>query len=510
MAKLYDITTNAIGSILGVFSPPRAIRYRAMRQLYTTFKARSYAAAQSDGPNQLWAPANMSADSEIWAGNAKVLARARDLARNNEYVAGAVQTVAVNVVRQGINPQPLIKSSVKKLDARTNQAIIDLWAKFVKEENLVEKTYLAVKHLIVDGEGLGKFVLQTAARKFPLRIQMLESDQLDPTKYGLNQDGTFTKRGITLNTMNDPVRYWLYDYHPGDSTPFPFQYESIEVQADQVMHWFRRDRASQTRGISWLAPIINLVYNLGEYKDYEMIGAKVAAAFGVFIKSPFADPFQASAHSGKKARNNSSLLEYLEPGRIERLLPGEEIQIASHSRPGNFYTPFVSSHLRGGSVGFGMSYESFSGDYSQSTYSSARSALLEERRKYRMIQCLIVDKFLQPIYEEFLKVALLRNMLPYSALRDYSTASTAVRWKLPGWEWVDPLNDAQAAEKELSIGTTTREKILAGKGEDFDDTIEQLAYEENKADDNKVKINGGKENATTQIPQQQPGVESKV
>lgn len=502
MSKIYDATTETISAVIGVFSPLRAVRYRMMRQLCSEQKARNYAAARTDGPNQLWTPANKSADSEIWAANDRVLANARDLARNNEYIAGAIQTVATNVIRQGINPQPIIKSSVKKLDTRTNQAIIDLWAKFVQDEALVEKQYLAVKHLVVDGEGLGKFVIESRRNKFPLRVQMLESDQLDPTKFGLNKDGTFTKRGVTLNTMQDPVRYWLYDYHPGDNALYPKQYDSIEFSADQILHWFRRDRASQTRGISWLAPIVNIMYNLGEYKDYEMIGAKVAAAFGVFIKSPFADPFQASKFSGKKARDDSSLLEYIEPGRIERLLPGEEIQIASHSRPGNFYTPFISSHLQGGAIGFGMSYESFSGDYSHSTYSSARSALLEERRKYRMIQCLIVDMFLQPIYEEFLKTAILKNMLPYASVRDYASASTAVRWKLPGWEWIDPLNDAQAAEKELSIGTTTREKILSGKGEDFDETIDQLAYEENKASDSKVKINGGKENAATQIPQQ--------
>jgi lambda family phage portal protein len=240
------------------------------------------------------------------------------------------------------------------------------------------------------------------------------------------------------------------------------------------------------------------MYDLGEYQDYEMIGAKLAAAFGVFIKSPFSDPYQASGYT-QTAGNDDSKLEYIEPGRIERLLPGEEVQVADHQRPGQTYHPFVQTTLRSGAAGIGLSYESFSGDYSNSTYSSARSALLEERRKYRKIQKTVCDQFNTPTWQKFIAYSAMSGLLPVPS-GGYSSAPSrywSVTWECPGWEWVDPMKDSAAAEKELSIGVTTRSRILAAKGQSVDDVFQQLAREQRLADELGIDITPEKKVAAT-------------
>jgi capsid protein len=43
---------------------------------------------------------------------------------------------------------------------------------------------------------------------------------------------------------------------------------------------------------------------------------------------------------------------------------------------------------------------------------------------------------------------------------------------------VDPTKDAKAASTELDMGVTTRRKICATKGDDYDEIKEQLLREE--------------------------------
>jgi lambda family phage portal protein len=159
------------------------------------------------------------------------------------------------------------------------------------------------------------------------------------------------------------------------------------------------------------------------------------------------------------------------------LLPGEEIQIASHNRPGDAYDPFVKTNLRGGAAGLGISYESFSKDYSTATYSSARSASLEERKVYRDVQRLSCRKFNNPIYRQFIKFSIIGGLLNAPGYMQDSSKWEAVKWQCPGWEWVDPLKDGQAAECELGIGATTLAKIATGKGEDWEDLLHQRKRE---------------------------------
>jgi capsid protein len=46
-----------------------------------------------------------------------------------------------------------------------------------------------------------------------------------------------------------------------------------------------------------------------------------------------------------------------------------------------------------------------------------------------------------------------------------------------GWDWVDPEKESLSNRIDLALGLTTRTRILAKKGEDFDDVIEELAAE---------------------------------
>ena len=61
---------------------------------------------------------------------------------------------------------------------------------------------------------------------------------------------------------------------------------------------------------------------------------------------------------------------------MQMLPPGTKIHAEGFQRPCSNYGQFTNVSLKGASAGFGMSYEAFSNDYSDASYSSARAATL--------------------------------------------------------------------------------------------------------------------------------------
>ena len=55
-----------------------------------------------------------------------------------------------------------------------------------------------------------------------------------------------------------------------------------------------------------------------------------------------------------------------------------------------------------------------------------------------------------------------------------------VDWQNPGWTWVDPANDSKAANMDLDNCTTTRRKIAGNRGDDWDETMDELIREEDR------------------------------
>jgi len=480
---MYELTTKAVSSLIAVVAPRRAIQYSLARRIHREIGRRGYDAAYAGGPNRRWLPVNRTADAEIHRSAERIRARARDLVRNNPFVAGAVNTICSNVVGTGIIPQAKVRKANGELDEKFNAKIEEYWARWAPYADIAERLHfyeiqrLVLRHLIVDGEVLIHKVRReyAAVEGIPLRLEILECDFLD-SSIDQAQNGNIVRQGVEVNQFGRPVAYWIHDSHPGDT--LKSSSSSRRIPAADIIHLFVQERASQTRGVSWLAPIIMRMYDLDEYQDYEMIGAKLAAAFGVFIKTAYPEMFNPAQIPEDKAGDEATPLQYIEPGRIERLAPGEEIQVASHDRPGGNYSSFIQSVLRAGAAGLGIAYEPFSRDYTSATFSSARAAALEERRFYRWIQQILLYKLNMPIWREFILSCFASGTINMPAYKNNPQRYEAVRWIAPGWEWVDPLKEAKAAETELELGITTRSKLAASRGEDIEDVFQELAREQ--------------------------------
>jgi len=170
----------------------------------------------------------------------------------------------------------------------------------------------------------------------------------------------------------------------------------------------------------------------------------------------------------------------LEPGMIKHLLPGEDITSFNPQRPGATFEPFVERILKAISAALGLPYELVAKDFSKTNYSSARAALLEARRYFKMRQEWLARKLCQPIWEMLIEEAYLKGELKSDTFYEKKEYWTGASWIAPGWEWVDPLKEAQAAEVGLKNGIITYSDLYASEGKDWEESLEQRKREQDK------------------------------
>lgn len=302
----------------------------------------------------------------------------------------------------------------------------------------------------------------------PLRIELLEQEIVDMHKDGVF-DNKVVRRGIEFDKYGDVAGYWLLPAHPGDYL-FAAALESKFFPAAHIAHVWQPLRASQTRGVSLMAPVIEEIKDLSEYKASERIAARLVSAFGVFVKQQYPDP--TGGPLGGQSPVTREISEYIDPGRIQTLPPGTEIQVADASRPSSPYAEYVKSSNKDQSVGFGLRYGNFSHDYTESSYSSERSAALDERRGWVVQQELLIATLCAPIGRRWLEL-------------EYLTGRTKIApgevktvWVGPRWPWVNPVQDATAAEKKLAMRVTSRRRVCAEMGVDYDEVQDELNREE--------------------------------
>ena len=123
-----------------------------------------------------------------------------------------------------------------------------------------------------------------------------------------------------------------------------------------------------------------------------------------------------------------------------------------------------------------MSYHGLSGDLTEVSFSSIRSGTIEERDQWRVLQTWFADAVLEPVYTEWLRMALLSgaikmpngSALPAAKLDKFA----AHTWQARTWEWVDPESDANAIVTKLGANLTTLTHEAGKQGLDLEEILQ--------------------------------------
>ena len=491
--SIREKVSNGIDGIISFFSPKAGLKRRMYREaIKVTQKFGSYRGAARNRLRGSWLPGGGSADEDIIPDLDGLRERSRDLNRNDAHASGITSTMTTNVVGTGIRPQSRIDREVigisekkaKKFQKNAEQA----WKRWLPVADIgnrmdfYEIQQLVDRQILENGEAIIiPVMVKDNNRPYSLALQVIEADRLATPPY-MRGDKT-VRAGVKIGANGEPVMYYIQKTHPGD---YRFsktsEREFIEIPAQNklgrpnVFHLYPIQRSGQTRGVPFFAPVLNYFKDLAEYAEAELVAARIAACFSLFITSESS----MDLNSGYDRNFQGQYLESLEPGMIKHLMPGESITSFNPQRPSATFEPFVERMLRAISAALGLPYELVAKDFSKSNYSSARAALLEARRYFKVKQEWLARKLCQPVWEMVLEEAYLRGELGtvsfYANRHEWTNAS----WIAPGWEWVDPLKEAKAAEVGLKNGIVTHSDLYSAQGKDWEECFEQKKREQEK------------------------------
>lgn len=478
---------NAIDHAISWVSPARAARRAHARRTYRNLSKRGYDAAKTNRWNSSWRTANSSADMELQSSATTVRARARDLVRNNAYAKGVARALLRNVVGSGIKLQSRIEDR-EPLNAEIEQ-LFGRWSRVADAAGRLtfdEIQRLAYQEVNEAGECIIHFtrVENDRSRPLSLALELIDADRIaddmQTFRRSLETENE-VRRGVEVDSFGRAVAYYIYPHHPNDVSGMWTAPE--RVPADECLHLFRSDRIGQTRGVSLFAPVVSWLHSLGYYVDNEMQASAVSSCFTAAITTlgGAADGGLLSSTDDDSTDTDGNNFEYLQPGMVARLLPGESIESINPSRPNASADAWIQLILRSIAVGAGLSYERMTRDYSNTTYSSARSSDLEDRKEFRSDQQWLMSHLCEPVYERFLETAVsegqLTGMEARDLVEDYAGFTKHI-WQPPGWEWVDPEKEAKASKIALETKLTTLSRELGQRGRDLRETLEELADED--------------------------------
>jgi lambda family phage portal protein len=409
-------------------------------------------------------------NTSILAGATMAARRAGWYARNNPWVASAIQGLVANAIGSGVKPRSMHP------DAAVRDRLHALWNRWTDRADATGLTdfyglqALALRAMVESGESFARLRFAEADDGPPLAIDILDREQVPTELHREAGAGARIRAGIEFDATGRRVAYHCYRHRPGDALA-PMALDTVRVPAADMLHLFQPLAPGQLRGITWLAPILLRLHELDQYEDAALVKAKVAALFTGFIRDP--DGTVAGLNTGSAV--NGVLNVGMEPGSLIPLPPGADIQFSDPADPGD-YGAFVKNHLRAIAAGLGVPYELVSGDLEGVSYSSIRAGLLEFRRRVEQLQyAVIVFQFCRPVWERFVRLAALSGAIDARAFDRDPAAFLVAEWLPPKWDWVDPLKDARAEIEQIRAGLKSRSQSIAERGYDIEEVDAAIA-----------------------------------
>lgn len=459
---------------------------------------RNYDAAQINRLTSSWTVTNKTADAELRVALRAMRARSRNLVQNNDHAKKFISMVSSNVIGPGgIKLQSTAEQTNGKPDKGARDIIEAAWAEWGKkgtpticgDYSWQDIQRVAIESTARDGEILIRKV-RGFDNKYGFALQLLEPDLLDED-YNKDADrvtGNYIKMSVERDSNGRVVAYHLLTKHPGENTYSVGGKRYRRISADEIIHLFKKERPSQSRGVPWMHSAMTRLNMLGGYEEAELVAARVGSSkMGWFTREDGGEGF-----SGDSASETDIEME-AEPGTFAQLPPGVNFQPWDPQHPTTAFKDFEKAILRGIASGLNVSYNSLSSDLEGVNYSSIRQGVLDERNNWRMIQSWTSEHLHDEVFNEWLVMSLTTGALkglPVSKVEKFR----AHKWQPRGWGWVDPLKDIKSSIEGIDAGLKTRAQVMAEQGSDLEDTFKQLAKEEELAKKYGLTLNGAANN----------------
>jgi lambda family phage portal protein len=430
-----------------------------------------YEGARRNRHNDNWNTKSGSADAEITGDIETLRDRARDVLRNNPFAEKGVDEIVSYAVSTGMTPLTKNEDWNALWSSWTEVCDADGRDDFSGLQALIART------MIESGECLVRLRTRRSedGLPVPLQLQVLEPDHIDSRKNEKLNNGGIIVNGIEFDALGRRAAYWLFREHPGAQyIRLADSRISQRVDANDVLHIFKRVRPGQSRGVSWLANVLLKLKYLQDYDDAELLRKKLEACFGIFVRN--------SGELGNIApsitESDGRRIEQVNPAMIHYLNPGEDITFANPSQ-NDGYDAYTVNQLRAVAVGLGVPYELLTGDLTKTNYSSYRGGMMPFRARCENIRWrLLMPQLLMPVARRFNQLADIVYPGKYNSVK--------IKWTAPRYEYVDPIKDITAESMAVRAGFMSLSEAISRNGYDPDQLLNEVAADNQKLDEKKL------------------------
>lgn len=432
----------------------------------TTFRGRYDNAETTHENKRLWwgVDALSAKAANSFAVRRTLRMRSRHELANNPYLFGICDSNADDLVDTGPTLQ------VQTSSATYNRLVEQLWADWCAEVGFTSAIRTAKLAKTVDGEGFLALKtvddLEHPIKLFPVDV---EADQV--TTPAPQNVGELWVDGLVLHKVTGrPTHYHILTQHPGDYFFPEFGYKAERVPAQWVVHWFRKFRPGQVRGVPVFTPALDLFHELRAYRRAVLGAAQIAASFAAVIESE--DPAN-TVDSDDEEDVDAFQRVPIEHGAMVQLPWGKKLHQFDAKQPTTSYEQFHEKCLGEACRPLRYPLNLALGTSQKFNFSSAKLDHISYRDALRVEREDCNVTVLEKVFALWFLEGLLAGVIPAFDGRRLPPRE----WQWPGFQALDPQVDASADHERLANGSDTWRDFWARRGRDWREVMAQQAEE---------------------------------
>ena len=465
-----------------------------------------------------WNPIKLSSKSDIDRNLRTLRNRAADEAINTPIGAAAIYSSATHAVGTGLTLFPRPKAKVLGITAeqakewtRKVQAEFEAWADskgcdMYRRNNFYDLQHIAYLSYLTDGDAFALFRRKAPNKMNPysLRIQLLEANRIsNPLDLGLTNytsvemnaptPGHRIVSGVEVDADGAIEGYWVSNKVPYDTADIVGAPEWVKVKAvgeqtgvPNILQICHDTRADQYRGVPYLAPVLETLKQTSRYTTAELASAIVKSFFSLFFtETPSGSTLDSVLGNSFDEDPMAPCVDVgdyaLGAGTLNALPKGVDVKSVDASNAQSTFGIFLESLIKQVGAALGQPYEVLMKSFT-SSYSASRAALLQAWDEYKQRRIWFARDFCQPIYEVWLTEAVALGRIEAPGFFSDPVIRKAwcnAEWFGPTMSILDPVKDVTGSHLRIQYGLSTREREAAEMtGSDFEENLEQLAYEQ--------------------------------
>ena len=380
------------------------------------------------------------------------------------------------------------------------------WFDVRRTKTLTDMVRLGVASMMATGEVLNVAEwVREAGRPCSTAMNCLAVSRLCNPMDG--EDTATRRRGVNLHPQwGYPVSYSIRNGHRFD--PYigadTWTWKTIDRELPwgrpQVLHIYEETEPDMNRGISAVTAVLKEMKMTKQYRDVVLQNAITNAMYAAAIESDLPpevvfnsvgggnnpdSPLNSYMGSLSSYAKNAKALQF-DGVKIPHLYPGTKLKFYPAGQVGD--SGFERRMLMHLSSAFGLSYEEFSRDFTNTNYSSARASMMQSWRHMVSKKRRTADRIANFVYGNWVEEEISRGDLPMPPGRTradfyqpgHRDAYTAAEWIGAARGQIDESKETDAAIARIDKGLSTYEDECARLGKDWRKVFAQRSRERNK------------------------------